>query len=295
MLERLKDRLHQAVGLAGPEPARPARVIAVASGKGGVGKTNVSANLALALQMSGEQVLLMDADLGLANVDVLFGLQPTFHLQHVLEGRCTLQEALVEGPQGLTIVPAASGLGQMANLSHAEHVGLIRAFSELQTPVDTLVVDTAAGIADGVLTFCRAAQEVLIVANNEPASLTDAYALIKVLSRDQGVKRVQVVANMVRSAAEGYELFEHLRRVSDRFLDVHLNFLGAVPYDEFLQRAVRRQRAVMEAYPSAPSSVAFRTIAQAIQKWPPPQGARGPVEFFVERLVGAPMMMGAMA
>ncbi len=295
MLERLKDRLHQAVGLAGPEPARPARVIAVASGKGGGGKTNVSANLALALQMSGEQVLLMDADLGLANVDVLFGLQPTFHLQHVLEGRCTLQEALVEGPQGLTIVPAASGLGQMANLSHAEHVGLIRAFSELQTPVDTLVVDTAAGIADGVLTFCRAAQEVLIVANNEPASLTDAYALIKVLSRDQGVKRVQVVANMVRSAAEGYELFEHLRRVSDRFLDVHLNFLGAVPYDEFLQRAVRRQRAVMEAYPSAPSSVAFRTIAQAIQKWPPPQGARGHVEFFVERLVGAPMMMGAMA
>ena len=190
-------------------------VLAVANQKGGVGKTNVSANLALALQMSGEQVLLMDADLGLANVDVLFGLQPTFHLQHVLEGRCTLQEALVEGPQGLTIVPAASGLGQMANLSHAEHVGLIRAFSELQTPVDTLVVDTAAGIADGVLTFCRAAQEVLIVANNEPASLTDAYALIKVLSRDQGVKRVQVVANMGRSAAEGYELFEHLRRVSD--------------------------------------------------------------------------------
>ncbi len=295
MLERLKDRLHQAVGLSGPEPARPARVIAVASGKGGVGKTNVSANLALALQMSGEQVLLMDADLGLANVDVLFGLQPTFHLQHVLEGRCTLQEALVEGPQGLTIVPAASGLGQMANLSHAEHVGLIRAFSELQTPVDTLVIDTAAGIADGVLTFCRAAQEVLIVANNEPASLTDAYALIKVLSRDQGVKRVQVVANMVRSAAEGYELFEHLRRVSDRFLDVHLVFLGAVPYDEFLQRAVRRQRAVLEAYPSAPSSIAFRTLAQAIQKWPPPQGARGHVEFFVERLVGAPMMMGATA
>lgn len=294
MLERLKDRLHQAVGLVGPEPSRPARVIAVASGKGGVGKTNVSANLALALQMSGEQVLLMDADLGLANVDVLFGLQPTFHLSHVLEGRCTLQEALIEGPHGLTIVPAASGLGQMAGLSHAEHVGLIRAFSELSTPVDTLVVDTAAGIADGVLTFCRAAQEVLVVANNEPASLTDAYALIKVLSRDHGVKRMQIVANMVRSPAEGYELFEHLRRVSDRFLDVHLNFLGVVPHDEYLQRAVRRQRAVLEAYPSAPSSVAFRTIAQAIQKWPPPQGARGHVEFFVERLVGA-SMAGAVA
>ncbi len=288
MVDSIVSRFTQAAGLQPRnDDARPVRVIAVASGKGGVGKTNVSANLALALQLSGEQVLLMDADLGLANIDVLFGLQPMFHLGHVLEGRCTLNEALVQGPAGLTIVPAASGLKQMASLSHAEHVGLIRAFSELARPVDTLVVDTAAGIADSVTTFCRAAQEVLIVANNEPASLTDAYALIKVLSRDHGIHRAQVIANMIRSAADGYEMFEHLRRVSERFLDVQLHYLGGVPYDEYLQRAIRRQTAVVEAYPSAPASVAFRNLAAAIRKWPRPEGARGHVEFFVERLIGA--------
>lgn len=127
----------------------------------------------------------------------------------------------------------------------------------------------------------------LIVANNEPASLTDAYALIKVLSRDHGIHRAQVIANMIRSAADGYEMFEHLRRVSERFLDVQLNYLGGVPYDEYLQRAIRRQTAVVEAYPSAPSSVAFRNLAATIRKWPPPEGARGHVEFFVERLIGA--------
>ncbi len=287
MAESIISRFTQAAGLQPRKDApRPVRVIAVASGKGGVGKTNVSANLALALQMAGEQVLLMDADLGLANVDVLFGLQPMFHLGHVLEGRCSLNDALVQGPSGLTIVPAASGLKQMASLSHAEHVGLIRAFSELARPIDTLIVDTAAGIADSVTTFCRAAQEVLIVANNEPASLTDAYALIKVLSRDHGIHRAHVIANMIRSAADGYEMFEHLRRVSERFLDVHLNYLGGVPYDEYLQRAIRRQTAVVEAYPSAQSSVAFRNLAATVRKWPPPEGARGHVEFFVERLIG---------
>lgn len=288
MAESILNRFTQASGLA-PQKSerRPVRVLAVASGKGGVGKTNVSANLSLALQLAGDNVLLMDADLGLANVDVLFGLQPLFHLGHVLDGRCTLEEALVTGPAGLTIVPAASGRKQMAALSHAEHVGLIRAFSELSRPVDTLVVDTAAGLSDSVTTFCRAAQDVLIVANNEPASLTDAYALIKVLSRDHGIHRAHVIANMVRSPADGYEMFEHLRRVSERFLDVQLNFLGAVPFDEYLQHAVRRQVAVLEAYPSAPASVAFRALAAAIRKWPAPEGARGHVEFFVERLVGA--------
>ena len=125
----------------------------------------------------------------------------------------------------------------------------------------------AAGIADSVTTFCRAAQEVLIVANNEPASLTDAYALIKVLSRDHGIHRAHVIANMIRSAADGYEMFEHLRRVSERFLDVHLNYLGGVPYDEYLQRAIRRQTAVVEAYPSAQSSVAFRNLAATVRKF----------------------------
>lgn len=274
----------QATGLANAQHG-PVRVVAVASGKGGVGKTNVSVNLALALQLAGKQTMLLDADLGMGNVDVLLGLQPQFNLMHVLAGNCTLDEALLEGPLGLSIVPAASGKQRMADLGHAEHVGLIHAFSTLTQPLDCLVIDTAAGISDSVITFSRAAQEVVVVACNEPASLTDAYALIKVLSREHGVSRVHVVANMVKSAPEGFDVYENLKRVAARFLDVRIEYLGHVPQDEFLRRAVQRQRAVCEAYPGAPSAAAFRELAARALKWPLPQGARGDTEFFVERMV----------
>lgn len=270
-----------------PNATSAVRVIAVASGKGGVGKTNVSVNIALALQLAGKHTMLLDADLGMGNVDVLLGLQPQYNLMHVVAGQCTLENALLDGPLGLSIVPAASGKQRMADLAHSEHVGLVRAFSSLTTPLDALVIDTAAGISDSVITFARAAQEVLVVACNEPASLTDAYALIKVLSREHRVQRVHVVANMVRSAPEGFDVYESLKRVASRFLDVHIDYLGYVPQDEFLRRAVQRQRGVVEAYPGAPASAAFRDIAARINKWPLPSGARGDTEFFVERLVGA--------
>lgn len=266
---------------------RPVRVIAVTSGKGGVGKTNVSTNIALAMQLAEKRVMLLDADLGLGNIDVLLGLQPQFNLMHVVRGSCTLDEALLEGPLGMLIMPAASGKQHMAELTHSEHVGLVRAFSSLQVPLDALIIDTAAGISDSVMTFSRAAQEVLVVACNEPASLTDAYALIKVLSRDHGVQRVHVVANMVKSAPEGHDVYESIKRVATRFLDVKVHYLGFVPYDDYLRRAVQRQRAVVEAYPGAPSSAAFRQLAADILRWPMPLGARGDTEFFVERMVGA--------
>lgn len=274
----------QAAGLT-DVPHGPVRVIAVASGKGGVGKTNVAVNLALALQLADKQTMLLDADLGMGNVDVLLGLQPHFNLMHVVGGHCSLDEALLEGPMGLAIVPAASGKQRMADLAHAEHVGLVNAFSSLTRPLDCLVIDTAAGISDSVVTFSRAAQEVVIVACNEPASLTDAYALIKVLSREHGVARVHVVANMVKSAPEGFDVYENLKRVAARFLEVHIDYLGHVPYDDFLRRAVQRQRAVAEAYPGSPSAAAFRELAARALKWPLPQGARGDTEFFVERMV----------
>ncbi|MCK5771051.1 MinD/ParA family protein [Algiphilus sp.] len=275
----------QAEGLSSPE-TRPVRVLAVASGKGGVGKTNVAVNLALAMQLAEQRTMLLDADLGMGNVDVLLGLQPQFNLMHVLGGHCTLDEALLEGPLDLAIVPAASGKQRMADLGHAEHIGLVNAFSSLTRPLDTLIIDTAAGISDSVVTFSRAAQEVLVVACNEPASLTDAYALIKVLSREHGIPRVHVVANMVKSAAEGFDVYESLKRVAARFLDVRIEYLGHVPHDDFLRRAVQRQRGVVEAYPGAPSSVAFRELAARILRWPLPSGARGDTEFFVERVVG---------
>lgn len=268
--------------------AKPVRVVAVASGKGGVGKTNVSVNLSLALAECGRRVMLLDADLGLANVDVLLGLIPRFTLSDVLEGRCELQDTFIEGPMGILVVPAASGKRRMAELSFGEHAGLIRAFSVLDRQIDALIVDTAAGISGSVVTFAEAAQEVIVVVCNEPASITDAYALIKVLSREHGVNRVQVLANMVRSAAEGRELFAKLTRVSERFLDVTLAFIGAIPYDDWLRRAVQKQQAVMQAYPSSPASAAFRALGRRLDQWQIPEGSRGHLEFFVERLIGQP-------
>lgn len=283
----MSERNDQAAGVRGMRVSRPVQVVAVASGKGGVGKTNVSVNLAVALAQGGRRVMLLDADLGLANVDVLLGLQPQANLSHVLRGERSLDDILVQGPAGITIVPAASGVARMASLEPAEHTGIIRAFSELKSPVDVLIVDTAAGLHDSVISFCRAVQEVLVVLCDEPASITDAYALIKVLNRDHGIQRIRVLANMVRNPEEGPLLFRKLTAVCDRFLDVILDYAGAIPHDEYLRKSVQRQKAVTEAYPSSPSGRAFRDLARQLDRWPVASGNSGRIEFFVERLVAA--------
>jgi flagellar biosynthesis protein FlhG len=266
---------------------RPVKVIAVTGGKGGVGKTTVSTNLAVSIAASGRDVMLVDADLGLANVDVLLGLHTRYHLGHVLSGECALEDAIVTGPHGLQIVPAASGVKRMATLSPAEHAGIIRAFSDLYHRVEVLVVDTAAGLSDSVTTFSQAAHHVVVVVCDEPASITDAYALIKVLSREHGVRRFQILANQTRRSGEGPDLYQKISRVCDRFLNVTLEFAGSVPFDDYLRRAVQRQTAVVEAYPAAISSIALKNLASKADKWSVPQGARGHLEFFVERMVGA--------
>lgn len=282
MVDFLSD---QAAGLRRMAGARPVRVIAVASGKGGVGKTNVSVNLAVGMSQLGRQVMLLDADLGLANVDVMLGLQPRANLSHVLDGSRTLEEVVVEGPAGVRIVPASSGVARMADLSPAEHGGLIRAFSELSLPLDVLVVDTAAGVSDAVARFARAAQEVLVVVCDEPASITDAYALIKVLNRDHRVDRFNVLANMVPDEAAGRQLHRKLALVCDRFLDVVVRYAGAIPYDPALRAAIQRQCAVVEASPGCPASRAFKKLAHAADNWAIQTDSRGHLEFFVERLV----------
>ncbi|MCZ8129765.1 MAG: MinD/ParA family protein [Steroidobacteraceae bacterium] len=274
--------------------ARAVKVIAVTGGKGGVGKTTVSANLAVALAERGREVLVLDADLGLANIDVLLGLQPRWNLGHVLAGERTLEDIMVTGPRGIRILPASSGVRRMANLGPLEHAGLIRAFSELSGRLDYLLVDTAAGIHDSVLTFARAAQHALVVVCDEPASLTDAYALIKVLSRDQGLGRFKVVASQTRSPGEGRDLYQKLVRVCDRFLDVTLEYAGAIPYDEFARRSIQRQVAVVEAYPGCLASQAFKNLAARADTWAVPGGARGHLEFFVERMVMAGSGAGAL-
>ncbi len=283
----MSEGYDQAEGLRQMSKANPVRVLAVASGKGGVGKTNISVNLAVSLAQLGRRVMVMDADLGLANLDVMLGLHPQYNLSHVLSGKRTLEEIILTGPAGIRIVPAASGIQNMAELEPAQHAGLIRSFSELSHTLDVLIIDTAAGISDSVVSFSKAAQEVLVVVCDEPASLTDAYALIKLLSREHGLFRFRIIANMAGSTQEGRELFKKLTRVTDKFLDVMLDFVGVVPYDEYLRKSVRKQRAVVEAFPRSKASMAFKEMAKRIENWPVPSGPGGHVEFFVERLIQA--------
>lgn len=277
----------QASGLRRIIQPRPVQVIAVTSGKGGVGKTNVSVNLSIALANKGKDVLLMDADLGLGNVDVLLGMHPKRNLSHVIDGTHSLEDILVTGPRGIRLLPAASGIHGMSNLSTVQHAGIIRAFSDLGLLVDALVVDTAAGLSDSVINFSKASQEIVVVVCDEPASITDAYALIKLLHRNHGRHRFRILANMVRSANEGRDLFLKLMRVSGRFLDVSLDYMGAIPFDECVRKAVQRQRAVLDVFPRARASLAVRALAAVADKWTPTQRSTGQLEFFIERLVDA--------
>ncbi len=265
---------------------RPVRTIAVTGGKGGVGKTNVSVNLAVALARSGKNILLLDADLGLANVDVLLGISTGLNLSHVLSGEHSLEEIVVPGPLGIQVVPASSGVARMAELNVLEQAGLIRAFSELTLPVDVLIVDTAAGISGSVVSFVKACQEVVVVVCDEPPSITDAYALIKVLNRDHGLRQFQVLTNMVRDDAQGEHLFHKINSVAMQFLDVSLAHVGSVPFDDHLRRAVQSQCAVVEAFPGSKSAMALSRIAEHINDWPMPDSASGYLQFFVEKLIG---------
>ena len=184
-----------------PDQAAPVQVIAVTGGKGGTGKTSVAVNLATALAQSGRKTMLLDGDLGLSNCDVLLGLTPRYTLEHVLKGERALEEIILETPSGVRVVPAASGVARMASLSVTEQNGIVQAFAGLPGQLQTLIVDTAAGIGEQVLQFCQAAQQVLVVLRDEPTSFTDTYALIKVLSRDRGVRAVGRRKEFVERAA----------------------------------------------------------------------------------------------
>lgn len=271
----------------------PIQVIAVTGGKGGIGKTNVSVNLAVTLAKLGRRVTLLDADLGLANVDVMLGMKPRLTIKDVLEGKATLADVAQVGPHGLRVVPAASGIPALAEMGAETRAGLISAFSGIAHQMDVLIVDTAAGISDQVMHFLCAVQEILVVVCNEPTSITDAYALIKVLNTQHGVQRVRLLANMTRSTEDGQSLFAKLSTVAERFLDVNLIYEGAIPFDDQLRKAVQRQRSVVDAYPSSKAAHAFESLAERVDGWPLPDVPSGHMEFFVERLVGAPKALSA--
>lgn len=268
--------------------APPVQVIAVTGGKGGTGKTSVAINLATALAQAGRRTMLLDGDLGLANVDVLLGLTPRCTLEHVVRGERRLEEVIVETRAGVRVVPGASGVARMAALDAGEQAGIIRAFGSLPEPLDVLIVDTAAGISAAVLQLCQSAQQVLVVLRDEPASLTDTYAMIKVLSRQHGLRQFRVLANMTRTAGQGDSVFRRLQRVTDRYLEVMLDFVGEIPDDGALQKAVQAQRSVLELFPSSPSALAFKQLARTAGRWPLPTGPSGRLEFFFERMLARP-------
>ncbi|MGQ0656629.1 MAG: MinD/ParA family protein [Chromatiales bacterium] len=286
---------HGADKVAALPTAGPVRVIAVTSGKGGVGKTTVSINLAMAFADRGRDVMLMDADLGLANIDVMLGLKPASNLSHVIDGTCSIQDVVVTGPRGVRILPGASGIRRMAELAEREQAGLIYAFSSLTPVPQVLIVDTSAGIGAPAINFCAAAQEVVLVVCNEPTSLADAYAMIKVLSQEGGRSRFRVLVNMARTAADGQLLFQKLVDTTNRFLDVSLDLFGTIPYDGHVLRSIQNRRALLDAFPASGTAQVFKKLAERADRWPAPKTASGQLEFFVESVIRAAPASGKWA
>lgn len=280
----IKNSGKNSPALAGATASTP-RVISVTSGKGGVGKTNIVTNLAYALAKTGTKVLVLDADLNLANVDILLGLTPRFNLHHVFTGEKSLAEILVKGPGGLYILPASSGIMELSDLTEQQRLYFLGEMQTLHNQFDILLIDTAAGINNNVVYFNLAAQERIVLLTPEPTALTDAYALIKVLSSRHDVKKFRLLVNLARSEKEALEVFRKLSLVADRFLEtLSLDYLGFIPYDPKLQQAVRAQRLVSDLYPDAQSSRMFEKLSRQISSEKMEIRTDGNIKFFWQGL-----------
>jgi flagellar biosynthesis protein FlhG len=264
---------------------RPLRVIGVTSGKGGVGKTNIAANLAVLAARQGQRVLIIDGDLGLANVEIVYGLRPRHHLGHLLSGDVTMREVLATGPAGVKVLPAGNGLQQLTRLDDGQRLRLVGALEELEDEFDVVFLDSGAGIGDNVLFFIGAAQEAMLVVSPEPTSLTDAYATIKVLCQDAGVRCFDIVVNQAANEAMARDIFQKLSAVASRFLDARVRWLGWVPRDENVHRSVMAQRALVELFPTSPATRALNGVIDALLNEPPPPQLDGGMKFLWSRLL----------
>jgi flagellar biosynthesis protein FlhG len=260
-------------------------MISVTSGKGGVGKTNIAANLAYLLSRRNQRTMVLDADAGLSNIDVIFGINSPYNLYHVLSGEKTLADTLVEGPGGIKILPSASGIPEMADLSRGQKLTLIDELNTLNDSFDFMLIDTGAGISANVLYFNMAAKEIIVVTSPEPTALTDAYALIKVLYQRHAKRRFRLIVNMVRNQSEAKDVYERLGRATDHFLNLTIEYLGYVLLDEKVKDAVRQQKAVAEIYPHSPASRCLAKISDKLCNEISENDENGGIKLFWESII----------
>lgn len=274
--------------LANPDPyaLRPhdVRVISVTSGKGGVGKTNIAANLAYLLARKKKKTLVLDADAGLANIDVILGINSPYNLYHVLNGEKTLAEALINGPGGFKILPSSSGIPEMTDLSRGQKLTLVDELNTLNDSLDFMLIDTGAGISANVMYFNMAAKEIIVVTSPEPTAMTDAYALIKVLYQRHAKRRFRLIVNMAKSAAEAKEVYSRLSRATDHFLNLTIEYLGYIVLDEKVRDAVRQQKALAEIYPQSPAARCMERIAEKLSAENMAEYENGSSIFFWENI-----------
>ncbi|MGQ9499944.1 MAG: MinD/ParA family protein [Dissulfurimicrobium sp.] len=276
---------HASREMAANTAASP-RVLSFSSGKGGVGKTSIVVNLAIALAKLGQKVMVLDADLGLANIDVILGLTPEYTIDQVFSGRIGLKDVLIEGPSGILILPAGSGTTELINLGESEKLFLLNEIEELGNDIDLMLIDNAAGISENVMYFNLAAQQRVVVVTPEPTSITDAYALIKVMVNKYRANSFSILINMAKDNANALKVFRQLTSVTDRFLGtLAIDYLGFIPKDDTISMAVCRQKAVLEAYPDSSASKCIRYLAKhlLISKWERP--ADGNIKFFWRHLL----------
>ena len=245
-----------------------ARVISITSGKGGVGKTSIVANLGYAFDRQGKKVLILDADMGLGNLDVLLGLAPKYNLSHVITGEKTIEEILIDGPGNMKILPASSGIQELTQLTRDQKIQVLTQLDPLIDRVDVLLIDTAAGISQNVMDFNATAQEIVVVVSPEPTSITDAYALMKVLSLKYSEKVCKLLVNMTTRPEEGREVYRQLHLVTDRFLDINIDYLGCILHDAKITKGIKNQKLVSELYPDAQASKCFKDLARKISTMP---------------------------
>ena len=269
-------------------PQTAARVITVTSGKGGVGKTSIAVNLAIQMRRLGKRVIILDADFGLANIEVMLGVRPQYNLADLMFRGKTLTEIITKGPEDIGFISGGSGIQELARMTKEQVMYLTQKLVELDSMADVIVVDTGAGIADNVLEFVTASSEVLLVATPEPTSITDAYALLKALNRRSGFSReytsIKMISNRVSSEAEGRNLYEKMSIVVDKFLNIQPEFMGIIPQDDLISKAVMLQKPVTLAYPNCPAAKALQEIAAKLCDAPEEEGKKGITGLFSEMI-----------